>query len=154
MPRETETQRFSRCETSDPALRPRAAGRSVHRQAGPALLHWGHTAFTAFGCIFGHSSPSPSFVPSSVLFSSLPYSSVLKIRSNRKVVKTPPSTCQTWCLLFSLFAHLVCSSCACETDSLAHGTAVLLCPPLVPVLSPRTLLCLLWVKKIPEVMIM
>lgn len=134
--------------------RPCVDRRSIHRHAGPTLHRWGHTVFTGFGCIFGHSPPSPSFVPCSVLSSSLPCISVLKIRSNRKVVKMPSSTRQTWCLFFSLFAYLVCSSCACETDNLVHGTTVLPCPPLVPVLPPWTVLCLLWVKKITEVMIM
>lgn len=103
-----------------------------HYQAGPALTCWDHKVFIGFGCIFGLSSPSPFLCPGvhcSVLFSSLSYVSVWKIRSYRKVVKTSTSIFQTLCLFFNLFAYLVYSYCACETVNLFHGTTTALCPP-------------------------
>jgi len=62
----------------------------------------------------------------SVLFSSLSYVSVLKIRSYRKVVKTSTSIHQSLHLFFNLFAYLVYGYCACETDKLFHGTTTVL----------------------------
>lgn len=101
-----------------------------HYQAGPALTRWDHQVVIGFGCIFGHTSPSPFLCPGfhcSVLVSSLSYVSVWKIRVIQK-------SCEEVYIHMADFVSLfqfVCLSCLqqCETVTLFHGTTTALCPP-------------------------